>query len=228
MNILNYNTMCFNEVPEFDSIRMFTTKKDNIKTSEQIFNDTCMTYDINKENIASCVQIHSNIVSFVDKPGVYKNIDGLVTCMDNGITLKIQTADCVPIFMVDKINRLIGLVHSGWKGTKNSIILSALNIFINHGSDTKNIVVCIGPCIKECCYEVKEDVSKYFDKKNIVNRDSKIFLDLISKIKYDLYENGISKIFESDICTYHNEEYYSYRREQGSNARMYSMLGYKE
>ena len=49
MNILNYNTMCFNEVPEFDSIRMFTTKKDNIKTSEQIFNDTCMSYDINKE-----------------------------------------------------------------------------------------------------------------------------------------------------------------------------------
>ena len=48
--------------------------------------------------------------------------------MDNGITLKIQTADCVPIFMVDKINRLIGLVHSGWKGTKNSIILSALNV----------------------------------------------------------------------------------------------------
>ena len=95
-------------------------------------------------------------------------------------------------------------------------------------SDTKNIVVCIGPCIKECCYEVKEDVSKYFDKQNIVNRDSKIFLDLISKIKYDLYENGIIKIFESDICTYHNEEYYSYRREQGSNARMYSVLGYKE
>lgn len=228
MNILNYNTMCFNEVPEFDSIRMFTTKKDNIKTSEQIFNDTCMIYDINKENIASCVQIHSNIVSFVDKPGVYKNIDGLVTSMDNGITLKIQTADCVPIFMVDKINRLIGLVHSGWKGTKNSIILSALNLFVNHGSDTKNIVVCIGPCIKECCYEVKEDVSKYFDKQNIVNRDSKIFLDLISKIKYDLYKNGIIKIFESDICTYHNEEYYSYRREQGSNARMYSVLGYKE
>jgi len=207
---------------------MFTTKKDNIKTSEQIFNDTCMIYDINKENIASCVQIHSNIVSFVDKPGVYKNIDGLVTSMDNGITLKIQTADCVPIFMVDKINRLIGLVHSGWKGTKNSIILSALNLFVNHGSDTKNIVVCIGPCIKECCYEVKEDVSKYFDKQNIVNRDSKIFLDLISKIKYDLYKNGIIKIFESDICTYHNEEYYSYRREQGSNARMYSVLGYKE
>ena len=52
MNILNYNTMCFNEVPEFDSIRMFTTKKDNIKTSEQIFNDTCMIYDINKERFS--------------------------------------------------------------------------------------------------------------------------------------------------------------------------------
>ena len=228
MNIFDYsNVIDFSNLSEFQTITMFTTKKNNTKSPEENFNDVCVNYNIKQKNIASCIQVHSKKVIFIDKPGIYKNIDGLVTFLDSGILLKIQTADCVPVFMIDIKNNIIGLVHSGWKGTKDSIVLSALKIFYDYGSNNKNIAVCIGPCIKECCYEVKHDVSRFFDKKNIVNRRNKLFLNLVSKIKDDLYKYGVNSIYESNICTYHNEEYHSYRREKGGNLRMYSIIGKK-
>ena len=119
--------------------------------------------DKNK-NLASCVQTHSNHVQYIKTAGRYENTDGLITHIDNNIYLVIQTADCVPIFMLDDINGIIGLIHSGWKGTCKSIIVSALSIFSNYGSSMNNIKIFLGPSIKSCCYEIKDDVAKYFNQ----------------------------------------------------------------
>ena len=219
-NILNLST----ELDQ-DDLMIFSTKKKNSLTSEEILDNTFLKNNIDSSCLASCMQIHSDVVTFIDKPGLYRNTDGLVTYFDSGIILKIQTADCLPVFMVDKYKRIIGLVHSGWKGTQKRIILSALKIFLKHGSKARDIKIYIGPSIKDCCYEIKEDVAQLFDNSFIVNKDNKLFLDLASKIKYDLYNNGVKTIYESDICTYHNEEFCSYRKEKGSASRMYSVIG---
>ena len=81
---------------------------------------------ISGNNIASCNQIHSDNVLYITKPKLYKNIDGLITHMNTNIILKIQTADCIPIFIIDEVSKLIGLIHSGWKGTKKGIIVRAI------------------------------------------------------------------------------------------------------
>ena len=180
-----------------------------------------------KKNIASCVQIHSNHVKYINKAGLYQNTDGLVTHIDNNIYLVIQTADCVPIFMLDNVKGIIGLVHSGWKGTSESIILSAISVFYNYGSNRENIKIYLGPSIKSCCYEIKNDVAKYFDQKFIIKNNQKLFLDLESKINDDLYKTGIkpSNIFTSNICTYENKNFCSYRRDNNKAGRMYSIIG---
>ena len=180
-----------------------------------------------KKNIASCVQIHSNHVKYINKSGLYQNTDGLVTHIDNNIYLVIQTADCVPIFMLDNVKGIIGLVHSGWKGTSKSIILSAISIFSNYGSTEKDIKIYLGPSIKSCCYEIKNDVAKYFNQKFIIKNDQKLFLDLESKINEDLSKMGIkpSNIFMSNICTYENKNFCSYRRDNNKAGRMYSIIG---
>ena len=180
-----------------------------------------------ENKIASCLQIHSNNVKYIKKSGLYNNIDGLVTHIDNNIYLMIQTADCMPIFMIDNIKGMIGLVHSGWKGTSNSIILSAISIFSNYGSRIDDIEIYIGPSIKSCCYEIKYDVAKYFNPKFIIKNNQKSFLDLEKKVRYDLSEVGIksSNIFISDICTYENKNFCSYRRDNDKSGRMYSIIG---
>ena len=227
MNIDN-NILNLNKHLDQVDLMMFSTKKINSLTSEKILNDTLFKNNIDCSYLASCMQTHSDIVTFINKPGIYKNTDGLVTYFDTGIILKIQTADCVPIFMIDETKKIIGLVHSGWKGTQKHIILSALKIFLKHGSNMSDLKVFIGPSIKDCCYEIKEDVAQFFDNSFIISKDNKLFLDLISKIKYDLLNSGVKSIYESDICTYHNEEFCSYRREKGSASRMYSVIGKRE
>ena len=182
---------------------------------------------ISRSIIASCNQIHSDKVLYIDKPGVYAKSDGLVTKCSNNIVLKIQTADCVPISMYDPDKQLIGLLHSGWKGTKNSICNNAIKIFVENGSNLDNIKVFLGPSIQKCCYEVKNDVSKQFNQRYIIKINDKQFLDMQSKIKDDLILNGIYKnnISISDICTHENEGCYSYRKEGESAGRMYTILG---
>ena len=75
-----------------------------------------------------------------------------------------------------------GLVHSGWKGTSKSIVSSAISIFFDYGSSKDDIKIYLGPSIKSCCYEIKDDVAKYFDQKFIIKNNQKLFLDLESKI----------------------------------------------
>ena len=188
-----------------------------------------MFVTINKlesKKIASCVQTHSNNVKYVDKPGIYRNVDGLVTNLENKIKLVIQTADCVPIFITDFKKKNVGLIHSGWKGTANSIIISAISVFINAGSDIKDISVYLGPCIKKCCYEIKDDVSKFFDNKFIIKKNKMQFLDLESKIFDDVLKIGLSekKLFKSNICTFENKNFCSFRRDNKNSGRMYSYL----
>ena len=179
------------------------------------------------ENTASCIQTHSNHVQYIDKPGIYKDTDGLITNIKNNIYLTIQTADCVPIFIIDNRKEMIGLVHSGWKGTSQGIILSAISIFSDYGSNLNDVQVYLGPFIKSCCYEIKNDVAQFFDDKFIICDNNKLFLCLDLKIKSDLLNVGVqnSNIFISDICTYENKKFCSYRRDQDTAGRMYSIIG---
>ena len=209
-------------------ISAFITRKSKDVSSEKILEESLMHYNLNSENIASCNQIHSNKVQFITEAGVYNKTDGLICSFDSNLVLLIQTADCVPIFIVDNLKGLMGLVHSGWKGTYQNIITSALSIFFAEGSKKNNIRVYIGPSIRQCCYEIKEDVSKYFNKKYINMRNDNLYLNLLDKIKDDIISEGIDNhnICSSQICTFEDQKYYSYRK--GDNGRIYSAIGSKE
>ena len=206
-----------------NSILAFITKN-NLDLS---FNQILSNYSIDIKKIASCNQIHSDKVLYITKPKLYNNVDGLITHINTNIILKIQTADCIPIFIIDQVEGIIGLVHSGWKGTYKNIINNAVSIFIEKKSKIKNINFFLGPSIQSCCYEIKEDVAKYFKRKYVINNKNKIYLNLNKKVYDDLLNLGINKknIFLSQICTFENIDYCSYRRDQENAGRMYSLLG---
>ena len=50
----------------------------------------------------------------------YTDVDGLVTNVP-GICLVTSYADCVPLYFVDPVKKVIGLSHSGWRGTVGKI-----------------------------------------------------------------------------------------------------------
>ncbi len=109
-------------------------------------------------------QIHSDIIHCVDSPlSELLPGDGLLTATP-GILLAIQTADCVPVILVDAKRRAVGVFHAGWRGTVQRIVEKGVGEMFRHfGSRPRDLRAAIGPGIQGCCYEVGEEVRAKFE-----------------------------------------------------------------
>ena len=109
-------------------------------------------------------QIHSDLIHRVDGTPKYPLAgDGLITDTP-GLLLAIQTADCLPVILVDKKNRAVGVFHAGWRGTVKRIVEKGVGEMRRHfGSDPRNMAAAIGPGVQSCCYQVGEEVRVKFE-----------------------------------------------------------------
>jgi polyphenol oxidase len=113
-------------------------------------------------------QVHSDIIRLVDsptEPQVTKPQvgDGLITAIP-GLLLGIQTADCLPIILVDPKRRAVGVFHAGWRGTVKRIVEKGIGEMRRQfGTRARDLKAAIGPGIHGCCYEVGEEVRDQFE-----------------------------------------------------------------
>ena len=114
-------------------------------------------------------QVHSDIIHHVDAkqpvsdPDAPLTGDGLVTATA-GLLLAIQTADCLPIILVDSKRRVVGVFHAGWRGTVKRIVEKGVGEMQRwFGTRPEDIKAAIGPGIGGCCYEVGEEVRTKFE-----------------------------------------------------------------
>jgi YfiH family protein len=114
--------------------------------------------------LASLRQIHSDLIHRVDGvPAQPLAGDGIVTDTP-GLVLAVQTADCVPVILVDRKRRAVGVFHAGWRGTVKRIVEKGVGEMRKHfGSDPRNLVAAIGPGVRGCCYEVGAEVRTTFE-----------------------------------------------------------------
>ena len=117
-------------------------------------------------------QIHSDIIHHVNRvPKDHLTGDGVVTATP-GILLTIQTADCLPVILVDTKRRSVGVFHAGWRGTVKRIVEKGVGEMRRRfGSAPHDIRVAIGPGIHHCCYEVGDDVRVQFESRFEYARD---------------------------------------------------------
>jgi polyphenol oxidase len=108
-------------------------------------------------------QIHSDIIHSVDSaPDSQLVGDGLVTNTP-GLLLGIQTADCLPIVLVDLRHRAVGVFHAGWRGTLKRIVEKGVGEMRRRfGSQPSDLKAAIGPGIHGCCYDVGPEVRDQF------------------------------------------------------------------
>jgi len=109
-------------------------------------------------------QIHSDIIHCVDSvPHEPIFGDGLVTAAP-GLLLAVQTADCLPVILVDAKRHAVGVFHAGWRGTVKRIVEKGVGEMIRcFGSRPRDLRAAIGPGIQGCCYEVGEEVRTKFE-----------------------------------------------------------------
>jgi hypothetical protein len=109
-------------------------------------------------------QIHSDIIRFVDSIRTEPLVgDGLLTATP-GLLLAVQTADCLPVILVDAKHRAVGLFHAGWRSTVKRIVEKGVGeMFRCFGTRPRDLKAAIGPGIQGCCYQVGEDVRAKFE-----------------------------------------------------------------
>ncbi len=175
---------------------------------------------LDNKNIISTGLVHGSRVAIVDnvnKSKVIKDCDALITNQKNCL-LTITVADCLPIYFYDKNKKIIALAHAGWRGVVLNIASELINIFTNYYSSNLNdIEIFIGPHIKDCHFEVKDDVLGKFKISESIIRDKKKYINLSQVVKDQLLQLNISSnnITISDECTYClNDKYFSYRRDK--------------
>jgi hypothetical protein len=77
--------------------------------------------------------------------------------------LAIQTADCIPVILVDTKHKAVGVFHAGWRGTVSRIVEKGVGEMFRHfGTRPRDLKAAIGPGIQNCCYEVGEEVRTKF------------------------------------------------------------------
>lgn len=133
----------------------------------------------------------------------YAGVDGLVTIHPN-VPLGIHVADCCAVFLVAPEARVIGLLHSGKKGTKANIVREGVRqLRTLGGGRSVNLVAALSPCIHACCYEV----------------------DFVGEIEQQLRREGVAEVWRHPDCTACKmDQYYSYRRERGRTGRMLAFM----
>lgn len=175
--------------------------------------------DLNIDNYYILKQIHSNkVFDITNIPKNYEG-DGLITNKSN-IALVTKSKDCNSIFIIDTKNKIIGNIHSGWKGTLKSIITIAINqMKEKYNSVSKDIKIVFNPSIRECCFEVDNDVydlfiKKYKDKSYYKKISNKYLINLVKIIKDDAKKLGIKEenIIDNNICTLCNRKLFNSHR----------------
>ncbi len=89
--------------------------------------------------------------------------DGMMTDLP-GVMLGIQTADCVPVLVVDVKKRAVAAFHAGWRGTVARIVEQGIaRMRAEYGSQPEDLVAAVGPSIGACCYAVGDEVRSEFE-----------------------------------------------------------------
>lgn len=181
------------------------------------------------ENVVIQKQIHSDIINIVDKYEPHLEGDALITDRPD-LGLAISTADCTNLYVYDPMNKIIAAIHSGWAGTEKKITSKTIDILIKRfGCSAEKLWVYFGPSICQKNYEVGNEFKTKFNEKYLTKLNDKYFLDLKSINRDMLINVGIppNQIEISEVCTFENNLYHSFRRDKNNSGRALGIIAMK-
>lgn len=221
---------------EFDFVNLVITTTNIDAKNEEDLLKTFKQDEFNLINLTRNSQIHSSIVNKIDENNIGQRIDGdaLITNLPK-VPLLVLTADCVPVVIIDPVNKAIGVAHAGWRGTYDKISEKTIEEMIkSYNSNPQDLICVIGPSIGPCCYEVSKDLVEKFNI-NLANyeerfdiiKDNKYYLDLWKINELTLKDCKVKEenIINLQICTNCNhDKFYSYRKHNKTPKRIGTMI----
>ena len=150
------------------------------------------------------------------------------------VPLCILTADCLPIFLINKNCDEIAVIHGGWRSLAKGIIAGTLDCF---QSATRDILAYLGAAIgpehfvtgaevRQAFIAVNGQLADAFTIKNSVPAQTahKNMANIYQIATILLQARGVEQIYQHHYCTYRDAaQFFSYRRD-GVTGRMGSIL----
>ena len=212
------------QVPDRSDVRR-AAMAEELKAKDGFLIRPCLTHGVNVQPVTW--QFLDDKPSYIE----IEDCDGMVTDVRN-VALTSTHGDCIPLYAYDPVRKVIGLAHAGWRGTVDGIAAAlALTMVRLFDCVPSDIHVVVGPGIGRCCFEVSEDVAREFIEKMPWCEDyidegakpGKYMIDL-KGINAEMFRFfGISDIEISPVCTYEDENCWSYRRD-GTDKRMLAYI----
>jgi polyphenol oxidase len=180
--------------------------------------------------------VHGVNVAIADspRPAQSPHVKADVILTDKpGVTVMMRFADCVPIFLHDPKNKVVGIAHAGWIGTIKCTVRYAVEAMQHHfGSSVNDIRAGIGPSIGPDHYEVgpkvADQVRQVFGEeasKVLVENSGQVKFDLWTANKLILEKAGVTQVEVAGVCTAcHTDDWYSHRAEKGRTGRFGAII----
>lgn len=153
-----------------------------------------------------------------------------------GWALRLQTADCLPLLLVDTRSGHYGVVHAGWRGTLAGVLHQALQALHSAGSGPGSTWMAIGPGIRACCFEIGTEVVAAFRARwgertrhwMHPGAGSRPHLDLVAANRFQAAQAGVpaAQVLDTGLCTRCRRDlFFSYRGDGGATGRIITLAG---
>jgi YfiH family protein len=137
----------------YDSLNLSFTRGDSEDAVRENFRRIASSIGVRCEDMVFSQQTHTTNVRAVTeadrgggitRPLEYRDVDGLITNVP-GLCLVTFYADCVPLYFVDPVKKVIGLSHSGWRGTVGKIgKITVEQMCTRYGCNPSDIRAAVG------------------------------------------------------------------------------------
>ena len=228
---------------ECATMNISTTRGDDPEAVNENRRRLAAAIGVEERKMVYTNQTHTTNVAVVDETNYGETMpetDGMITNVP-GLCLVTFYADCVPLYFVDPVKRVIGLSHSGWRGTVHKMAIATVRkMQETFGCDPVDIRSVVGPSICQECYEVSEDVIDEFranyketdwDSLFYRKENGKYQLDLWRANEINLLDAGVKAehMAVTNVCTCCNHELlFSHRYTKGKRGNLSAFLALKE
>lgn len=144
-----------------------------------------------------------------------------------GIVCAVLTADCMPLFLTDKIGSFVSLLHVGWRGLVAGVIESGLTAV---AAKPQELLAWVGPGIGCDEFVVGGEVHQQLTRQlpahvqAFVSHGDKWRADLGLMIEQRLQRLGVAEIRRSETSTVKNPAAWFSHRRDGRCGRMASLI----
>lgn len=163
-------------------------------------------------------QVHGIEVIKAHKLASAPNADASFT-QQKQLACAILTADCLPVLFCNQQGTQVAAAHAGWRGLAAGVLEATCRTFL---PDDK-ILAYLGPAISQKAFEVGAEVKAAFEQ--LMGREASdcfspnpinaghYYADLYALARIRLTRLGVQSISGGQDCTFSNNRFYSYRRQ---------------